>query len=175
MTHILNVGCGKDMYGTDRIDIFKTEATTAVVDIEEIWPYPDNTFDEVYCKCILEHIRNLKTFAEECYRVLKPGGRLFIRTDYAGYIMFHISHMHEHNVELRKQYGFDSNSGFGHSGDQDAHYHLFVQSHLEKLFSKFKTKNFKYIVCGRNKIFNFLLKVLPFNLGAKHIEMEAYK
>jgi SAM-dependent methyltransferase len=175
MNRILNVGCGNDTYGTDRIDIFPTSATTAVADLESKWPYENETFDIVYAKCILEHIRNLKNFSDECYRVLKPGGKLFIRTDYAGYIMFHISKAHEHNTELRKQYGFNSNSGFGHSGNEDFHYHLFIQSHLEGLFKKFKTKSFKYVVCGRNKLFGLILRLMPFKMGAKHIELEAIK
>ena len=40
----LNIGCGKDNWGTDRIDLYKTPITTKVinVDISKL-PYKNNT------------------------------------------------------------------------------------------------------------------------------------
>lgn len=32
---ILNVGCGGDTYGTDRVDIYPSKTTTTVCDIEK--------------------------------------------------------------------------------------------------------------------------------------------
>jgi len=37
-------------------------------------PYPDNYFDFVYSKSVLEHVWNTENFLKESYRVLKPGG-----------------------------------------------------------------------------------------------------
>ena len=37
-------------------------------------PYPDNYFDIVYSKSVLEHVRNTDNFLQESLRVLKPGG-----------------------------------------------------------------------------------------------------
>jgi ubiquinone/menaquinone biosynthesis C-methylase UbiE len=170
---ILNIGCGNSDYGTDRIDLYKTKTTTKIVDLEKGLPYPNKTFDEIYCKSVLEHIKNLGIFVDECYRVLKNGGKIWIRTDYAGYLPFHILKNHEHNKELDRHY--ETGPGFGHNKNEDAHYHLFVQSHLEKLFCKFKNKKFTFFYGGRNKTLNFIAKILPNNLGAFHIEMEAYK
>lgn len=170
---ILNVGCGKDKYGTCRIDMYPTEATTHVCNLEEHWPFEDNSFDEVYCKCILEHIGNIDNFSKECYRILRPGGRLYIRTDYAGYLPLYLFKSHEHNKALEVQY--PSGKGFGHQMEEDRHLHLFVQSHLDKLFKKFSRRDYKYVVGGRNKLLAFILKILPKNLGKVHIEMEAYK
>jgi SAM-dependent methyltransferase len=170
---ILNVGCGNQTYGTDRIDIYKTKTTTKVCDLNRKWPFKDKTFDEVYARCVLEHLTNLQNFVSESYRVLKKGGKLFIRTDYAGYLPTHLFKSHEHNRALEVQY--PKGAGFGHSQGEDAHYYLFVQSHLEKLFKKFRNKQFNYVVCGRNRLFNTILKMLPKHLGAMHIEMIAYK
>jgi len=170
---ILNVGCGNQEYGTERIDICKTSTTTLVCDLNKKWPFKNNEFDEVYSKCVLEHIKNLDNFSKEVYRVLKKGGKVYIRTDYAGYLPTHIFKSHEHNIALDVQY--KNNQGFGHSGNNDAHYYLFVESHLKKLFYKLKNKKFNYVICGRNKIIHFLLKLLPKNLGVMHIEMIAYK
>jgi len=164
---ILNVGCGNDYYGTDRIDIVKTEATTKTGDLEQGFPYPDNYFDEVYARSILEHTKNLKLFAEECYRVLKKGGKLFIRTDNAGYLPLHISKSHEHNVVL------DASSRY--HNELDCHYYLFVKSHLVYLFSKFKNLEFKYILGGRDNFYKFFLMLLSYHMGAVHIELRAIK
>lgn len=57
---VLNVGSGEDDYGTDRIDLFKTINTTKVYDIEKGLPYKDNTFEEVYCRHVLEHMDKKK-------------------------------------------------------------------------------------------------------------------
>src|SRR3989344_4450866 len=136
---ILNLGCGSDMYGTHRIDFFKTNATTEVADLNGKLPYPSNSFDNIYCKSVLEHIKNLGTFSDECYRVLKKGGKIWIRTDYAGFILAYISKKHESNRAIDIQY----NAGaFGHKQKEkekeDHHYTVFVASHLKYLFGKFK-------------------------------------
>jgi hypothetical protein len=56
---ILNVGCGNDSYGTDRIDICKSKTTTKVADLEKQFPYKGSFFDEVLAKFIFEHMTNL--------------------------------------------------------------------------------------------------------------------
>lgn len=169
---ILNIGCGNSNYGTDRIDLFKTSTTTKVFDLEKGLPYPDNSFDEIYCKSVIEHIKNLGLFSDECFRVLKKGGKIWIRTDNAGYLPFHLFKSHEHNLELDRHYKYNS---FGHDQNKDAHCHLFVKIHLDKLFYKFSNKRFSYFYGGRNKLLNFIAKNLPYHIGAFHIEMEAYK
>lgn len=174
---ILNLGCGKDTYGTHRIDVFKTSATTEVGDLNKKLPYPDNYFDEIYCKSVLEHIKNLGTFSDECYRVLKRGGRLWIRTDHAGFLLLHLLKKHEHNKAYEKL--FANQDPFGHKQKQgereDHHYALFVASHLKNLFGKFKNHKFNYFYGGSSPLKQFIYKLMPRHTGACHIEMEAYK
>jgi tocopherol O-methyltransferase len=43
-------------------------------------PYPDNTFDLVWTLESGEHMPNKDKFLQECYRVLKPGGRMILAT-----------------------------------------------------------------------------------------------
>lgn len=170
---ILNLGCGEQIYGTHRIDIYKTKTTTHIHDLNEPFPFPDNYFDEIFGNCILEHIQNLKIFCDECYRILKKGGYIYIHTDYAGYILFHTFKRYEHNIYYEKMY--NKGNGFGHEKELDNHYHLFVESHLRLLFSKFKDMEFRYTFGGRNLLLNFILLCLPFYWGAGGIIMEAEK
>ena len=41
---------------------------------KDTFPYPDNCFDVIYHKSLLEHLREPESFMRESYRVLKPGG-----------------------------------------------------------------------------------------------------
>jgi len=176
MKRILNLGCGNDNYGTHRIDIFKTSATTEIGDLNKKLPYPGNYFDEVYCKSVLEHIKNLGNFSDEVYRVLKKGGKLRLRTDNAGFLLVHLSKNHEHNKAYERLFEFNP---FGHKQKdksiEDHHYALFVPSHLRHLFGKFRNHRFSYFYGGSNKLKRFIYKILPKHTGACHIEMTAYK
>jgi ubiquinone/menaquinone biosynthesis C-methylase UbiE len=173
---ILNLGCGNHKYGTHRIDFFKTSATTEVSDLNKKFPYPDNYFDEIYCKSVLEHIKNLGTFSDECYRVLKKGGKIWLRTDHAGMITLYLLKHHEHNKAYEKLF---SKNPFGHKQKEgkkeDHHYALFVPSHLKCLFSRFKNHEFNYFYGASNGLKLFIYKLLPNHTGACHIEMTAWK
>jgi predicted SAM-dependent methyltransferase len=163
---ILNLGCGTDKYGTDRIDFVKTNSTNKIGDLNLKLDYNSNIFDSVYCKNVLEHIKNLDIFTSECYRVLKPNGHIYIKTDYAGYLPMYLFKSHEHNRILE---------GKDYHNEDDAHYHLFVKSHLIKMFKRFKNIRITYEYCGKNMFNHLILRLLPFKLGAKHIIFSATK
>lgn len=40
-------------------------------------PFPESRFDVVYCRYLLEHVRDPQRVLQEMHRVLKPGGRAF--------------------------------------------------------------------------------------------------
>lgn len=42
----------------------------------DVWPYKDETFDIIYTKSLMEHLRNPDKFLNEARRVLKPGGKI---------------------------------------------------------------------------------------------------
>lgn len=43
-----------------------------------VMPFPDNTFDAVVSINVFEHIMKLEPAIQETYRILKPGGRVFL-------------------------------------------------------------------------------------------------
>jgi SAM-dependent methyltransferase len=43
-------------------------------------PFPDDSFDIVFCKSFVEHLREPVPFAVDCLRVLRPGGRVIFLT-----------------------------------------------------------------------------------------------
>jgi tocopherol O-methyltransferase len=55
------------------------KATFKVANALDI-PYPDNTFDLVWTLESGEHMPDKNKFLQECYRVLKPGGRMILAT-----------------------------------------------------------------------------------------------
>jgi len=84
----LDCGCGrgemmyafKEMgYTSKGIDISDFCKDTIIVNFEtDSFPFPDNTFDIVFSKSVLEHISNAENYMAEMKRVLKPGGRLIL-------------------------------------------------------------------------------------------------
>lgn len=78
----LNLGCGME-YRKNwvNIDFDKNFKADLYVDITKI-PYPleDESFDLVYCKMVLEHVKNPSQVINETYRILKKGGQFIIIT-----------------------------------------------------------------------------------------------
>jgi 2-polyprenyl-3-methyl-5-hydroxy-6-metoxy-1,4-benzoquinol methylase len=94
---LLDVGCGNGEYGARmrgqgwavRGTDLDPDAAKAVVqnhgfpvDVGELHDlgYPDGAMDAVTARHVLEHIRDPITFMRECWRILKPGGRLVYMT-----------------------------------------------------------------------------------------------
>lgn len=87
---LLDIGCSKgtalsnfskccdnlDLYGVDlREENLPDNITFKECNLEsEKLPFPDNSFDVVYSKSVLEHVFNTSNFISEAKRVLKPGG-----------------------------------------------------------------------------------------------------
>jgi hypothetical protein len=55
-------------------DIIRRRNANAIVDITKI-DFPDDHFDYLLCNHVLEHVREDRKGMQECYRVMKPGGR----------------------------------------------------------------------------------------------------
>jgi ubiquinone/menaquinone biosynthesis C-methylase UbiE len=126
---ILNIGCGEDLNGTDFIDLYpsRPEVIKCNVDKEKI-PYKNNTFDEVYSKCLFEHLTNPLFALKEMHRVLKRGGKLVLITDNAACFYFHFKSLGKFYLE---HYG-----GHEGKGPEDKHFALFTPEHLKNWMVK---------------------------------------
>lgn len=121
---ILNVGCAGDTEGTDFIDKYPQRPEIVQCDIEDGFPHPDETFDKVIARNILEHVRNPDILFKESYRCLKNNGVLHIETDNAAYWLFH-----NDKSKVRIHSG-----GYEKLGEEDKHFTLFTPHHLDNFF-----------------------------------------
>ena len=94
---LLDIGCGSGDFAADMrsrgwsvrgIDADPDAAKAATqthgieVDVGELkdLAYPDGALDVVTARHVIEHIRDPQPFVRECWRILKPGGRLVFVT-----------------------------------------------------------------------------------------------
>ncbi|MCS7079868.1 MAG: class I SAM-dependent methyltransferase [Chloracidobacterium sp.] len=79
---VLDVGCGQrkqpGAVGLDRIPL---PGVDVVHDLDaRPYPFPDNTFDEIYARHVIEHVASVPEFLAELHRIAAPGARLYIAT-----------------------------------------------------------------------------------------------
>ncbi len=78
----LNLGCGLDKReGYVNIDIREEVNPDLVHDLEKPLPFPDNSAEEIIAKDVLEHLsfHKVEDALRDWFRVLKPGGRIYIQ------------------------------------------------------------------------------------------------
>ena len=80
----INLCCGEDVRpGYINIDVRRTRPEVLVMDIEKelLRPFPDNSADEIIARDCIEHIswRRVEDLLRDIYRVLKPGGKVYIQ------------------------------------------------------------------------------------------------
>jgi len=132
---ILNIGCGSDIYGTHFLDKYPSRKEVIRCDFdEEKLPFPNNYFDEVYCKNVFEHVTNLGFIFGEIHRILKKNGKLVLITDNANYWRWAVGKFH---------FGGYEKSRTKENIKEDRHFALFTTWHLENFGRKFGFRKIK--------------------------------
>lgn len=82
---VLDVGCGTaKMPGSTGIDIVNLDGVDIVHDLN-ILPWKDiddESYNWILMKDVIEHLEDSIAIFKECHRILKPDGKLYIRTGY---------------------------------------------------------------------------------------------
>lgn len=80
---ILNIGCGSKVVTGQpavNVDLRPGQGVNLVYDLNVLpWPWSDGEFDRVQAEDILEHLDDLVASMDEIWRVLQPGGLVWIR------------------------------------------------------------------------------------------------
>ncbi len=79
---VLDLGCGPNkVAGAIGLDHHPGSAADVLADFEKGWfPFADESFDHVECSHVIEHMREPVRLMEECWRVLRAGGTLRVKT-----------------------------------------------------------------------------------------------
>jgi len=87
---IINIGSGANIIREDiiNVDCAKYPGVSVVADARNL-PFEDNSIDAVICESLLEHVKDPQVVINQIYRVLKPGGMIYISTPFI--IPFHSS------------------------------------------------------------------------------------
>lgn len=76
---IINLGSGAKKIREDivNVDIFSSKRVDVVADAHAL-PFADNSADAIITEQLLEHVANPQKVVGEIYRVLKPGGAVYV-------------------------------------------------------------------------------------------------
>lgn len=66
-----------------RTDIDPSRGADVIFDANKRFPLKNDGFDAVLCLNLLEHLDEPQSCLDECYRVLKKGGRMFVAVPFA--------------------------------------------------------------------------------------------
>ncbi len=73
-----------------------------------LFPFPDGHFPFVHSRHVLEHLESPFLFMKEIFRILKPGGKLFLMTDsYTLHFWDDYTHQRPYSVRSLEQLAYD--------------------------------------------------------------------
>ena len=80
----LHLGCGHIIKeGWINHDIVQLPGVDVVHDLTKFpWPWADGQFEEIFMDNVLEHVPETTSTMEELWRIMKPGGKLFVGVPY---------------------------------------------------------------------------------------------
>ena len=94
----LNLGCGKRIKkGWINVDIAKIDGIDIVHDLNKFpYPFNDCSVDYILLDNVLEHLDNPLAVMNECYRILKNGGKIKINVPHFKYRAAFTDPEHKH-------------------------------------------------------------------------------
>jgi SAM-dependent methyltransferase len=95
---VLDVGCGSNkLPGAVGLDLASDTAADIVHDLD-VFPYPieDSSFDEIIMQDVIEHVSEPMRVAAELHRILRPQGRLQLRTPHFSSALAYGDPTHRH-------------------------------------------------------------------------------
>lgn len=142
---VLDVGCfegtisklflkrGNEVYGLDISPAAVKKARKKGIkaqtgDVEEAWPFEDDTFDLVFAGEIIEHVFDTDGFLQEAKRVLKPHGELVLTTPNLASLGRRLLLFGGQNPHIE--------TGMSHKDDDAGHVRYFVKGSLSKLLTR---------------------------------------
>jgi len=100
----LHLGCGQHVLaGWLNADLYPLDGGVLHVDAARRFPFRAETFDRIYSEHLIEHLTcsQGRRMLAECFRVLKPGGRIRISTPDLRFLTDLLSH---DRTELQERY-----------------------------------------------------------------------
>lgn len=100
---VLDLGAGlvERAPGSIRADRSRVVRPDVVLEATTSLPFRANSLDRVCCYDVLEHVDDLVGVMSEIYRVLKPGGRLFVTTPHFSCANSYTDPTHRHHFGWR--------------------------------------------------------------------------
>jgi len=96
---VLDLGCGNKKHpGAVGVDISPDTEADIVLDLDRV-PYEgldDDSFDQILCQDVLEHVAEPVRVMEELYRVARPGARIHVRTPHYSSVLAYGDPTHRH-------------------------------------------------------------------------------
>lgn len=84
MTYVVDLGCGsRKMRGSVGMDIVGVPGVDVVADMSRGLPFRTSSLDGIYAYHVLEHLDDFLAAVGEIWRVLKDGGRAYVKAPHA--------------------------------------------------------------------------------------------
>jgi SAM-dependent methyltransferase len=112
---ILDIGCGSKKHpGAVGLDISADTDADIVHDLN-VFPYPvdDDSFDHIVMQDVLEHVAEPMRLADELHRILRPDGRVQLRTPHFSSALAYGDPTHRHYYST-KAITYLANPAFAH-------------------------------------------------------------